>query len=171
MVRSQGSGVSSWSWRMELEKGIFQFRSRTRTLDSNLPAPCASRRLVAALFQFLQCVFGRSIPLLSRLAVPFSGLNIVLRHALAVDITQGEVELRRLGDRPRNCASNLQIFVCHSAIMRHFKNDTLGTGPQCRQQLADSGQRSNLSPELQLVRDSPSLKLRCAKPGTLAPQP
>ena len=34
-----------------------------------------------------------------------------------------------LGDRPRDLASNLQIFACYLEIMRHFKTDTLGTDP------------------------------------------
>ena len=32
---------------------------------------------------------------------------------------------RKLGDRPCDCASNLQIFACHSEIMRYFKSGRL----------------------------------------------
>ena len=33
------------------------------------------------------------------------------------------------GDRPRGCASNLQILAYHPRIMLYFKTDTLGTRP------------------------------------------
>ena len=39
-----------------------------------------------------------------------------------------------LGDRPHDCASNLQILDCSRKIIQYFKTDTLGTDPHFRGQ-------------------------------------
>ena len=63
----------------------------------------------------------------SRRASPCSCRPSTTRSRISSGRGTGPARIR--GDRPRGCASNLQILAYHPGIMLYFKTDTLGTRP------------------------------------------